>query len=52
VQFSPSLAVLFRTLGWPHLFELAKDAGKRLSSQQKAVISDYNNLKFARACAG
>lgn len=51
-QVGPSLAVLFRTLGWPHLFELAKDAGKRLSGQQKALVSDYNNLKFARVCAG
>ncbi len=46
-QVGPSLAVLFRTMGWPHLFELAKDAGQRLSSKQQALIWDFNALRRA-----
>lgn len=33
-QVGPSLAIRFRTMGWPHIFELAKDAGQRLSDKQ------------------
>lgn len=51
-QVGPSLAVLFRTLGWPYLFEIAVDSARRLSSQQQAIISDYNHLKSACAFAG
>ena len=47
-QVGPSLAVLFRTMGWPYLFELAKDAGQRLSDKQQSLITDYNSLQFAR----
>ena len=51
-QVGPSLAVLYRTLGWPHLFELARDAGRRLSDKQQSLISDYNSLRFARSAVG
>lgn len=47
-QVGPSLAILFRTMGWPYLFELAKDAGQRLSDKQISLVSDYNSLKFAQ----
>jgi len=47
-QVGPSLAILFRTLGWPYIFELAKDSGQRLSGKQQSLISDYNSLQFAR----
>lgn len=50
-QVGPSLAILYRTLGWPHLFELARDAGRRLSDKQQSLVSDYNSLRFARSVA-
>lgn len=46
-QVGPSLAVLCRTVGRKHLFDLVEDAGKRLSPKQQAVISDYNHMKAA-----
>lgn len=48
-QVGPSLAILFRTMGWPYLFELAKDAGQRLSDKQQSLITDYNSLRLAWA---
>lgn len=48
-QVGPSLAILFRTMGWPHIFELAIEAGRRLSDKQQSLISDYNSLQFALA---
>lgn len=48
-QVGPSLAVLFRTLGWLHIFELAKEAEQRLSDKQKCLISDYNSARLAGA---
>jgi len=46
-QAGPSLAILFCTMGWPYLFELAKDSGQRLSDKQQLLISDYNSMRFA-----
>lgn len=51
-QVGPSLAIILRTLGWPHLFELARDAGERLSLKQESLISDYNSLQAAISSAG
>ena len=48
-QVGPSLAILFRTMGWPHIFELAIEAGRRLSDKQQSLISDYNSLQSALA---
>lgn len=48
-QVGPSLAVLYRTLGWPHLWELARDAERRLSDKQRCLISDYNAARSAGA---
>lgn len=48
-QEGPSLAILFRTMGWPHIFELAIEAGRRLSDKQQSLISDYNSLQSALA---
>jgi len=47
-QVGPSLAILFRTMGWPYLFELAKDCGQRLSDKQQSLITDYNSLRLAK----
>ena len=47
-QVGPSLAVILNTLGWPHLFELARAAAGRLSAWQLSLISDYNALQAAR----
>ena len=47
-QVGPSLAVILNTLGWPHLFELARAAAGRLSARQLSLISDYNALQAAR----
>ena len=47
-QVGPSLAVILNTLGWPHLFELARAAAGRLSAWQLSLISDYNSLQTAR----
>ncbi len=47
-QVGPSLAIIIRTLGWPHLFEMARDAAGRLSEKQWSLISDYNALQTAR----
>ena len=47
-QVGPSLAVILNTLGWPHLFELARAAAGRLSARQLSLISDYNALHAAR----
>ncbi len=46
-QVGPSLAILFRTMGWPYIFELAKDSGRRLSDKQLSLITDYNSLHLA-----
>ncbi len=46
-QVGPSLAILFRTMGWPYIFELAKDSGRRLSDKQQSLITDYNSLRLA-----
>ncbi len=46
-QVGPSLAILLRTMGWPFLFELAQDAGRRLSDKQQSLIMDYNSLRLA-----
>ncbi len=48
-QVGPSLAILFQTMGWPHVFELAVDANSRLSDKQRFLITDYNALYPARA---
>ena len=47
-QVGPSLAVIVRTLGWPHLLELAYAARQRLSEKQECLIADYNALQTAR----
>lgn len=47
-QVGPSLAILFQTMGWPYLFELAKDSAKRLSDKQISLVTDYNSLQLAR----
>ena len=47
-QIGPSLAIITRTLGWPHLFEIAHTAVSRLSQKQSALIADYNALQNAR----
>lgn len=47
-QVGPSLAILFQTMGWPYIFELAKDSAKRLSDKQISLVTDYNSLQFAR----
>lgn len=47
-QVGPSLAILFQTMGWPYIFELAKDSASRLSDKQVSLVTDYNSLKFAR----
>ena len=48
-QVGPSLAILSRTLGWPHLWELARDAERRLSDKQRCLITDYNAARSAGA---
>lgn len=47
-QVGPSLAILFQTMGWRYLFELAKDSAERLSDKQISLVTDYNSLQFAR----
>ena len=47
-QVGPSLAILFQTMGWPYIFELAIDSAKRLSEKQISLITDYNSLQYAR----
>lgn len=47
-QVGPSLAILFQTMGWPYIFELAKDSAKRLSDKQISLVTDYNSLQLAR----
>jgi len=47
-QVGPSLAILFQTMGWPYIFELAKDSAKRLSDKQVSLVTDYNSLQIAR----
>ncbi len=48
-QVGPSLAILFQTMGWPHVFEMAIEAKRRLSDKQRFLITDYNALYPARA---
>ncbi len=48
-QVGPSLAILFQTMGFPKIFELAVDAGSRLSDKQRFLIADYNALYPLRA---
>ena len=43
----PSLAVLFETVGWSRIFELAVSSQKRLSDRQRALIKDFNSLSPA-----
>lgn len=50
-QVGPSLSIIIRTLGWPHLFEMAQDAARRLSDKQLYLISDYNSVKAAASVA-
>ncbi len=47
-QVGPSLAILFQTMGWPYIFELAMDSARRLSDKQISLVSDYNSLRLAR----
>ena len=47
-QVGPSLAILFQTMGWPYIFELAKDSASRLSDKQISLVTDYNSLQLAR----
>lgn len=47
-QVGPSLAILFQTMGWSYLFELAKDSVERLSAKQISLVTDYNSLQLAR----
>jgi DNA relaxase NicK len=47
-QVGPSLAILFQTMGWPYIFELAKDSARRLSDKQISLVTDYNSLQLAR----
>lgn len=47
-QVGPSLAILFQTMGWPYIFELAKDSARRLSDKQISLVTDYNSLRLAR----
>ena len=39
-QVGPSLAIIVRTLGWPHLMEIAHAARGRLSEKQECLISE------------
>lgn len=48
-QVGPSLAILLQTMGWPYLYDLAKDSGRRLSSKQEALITDFQSLCSAKA---
>lgn len=48
-QVGPSLAILFQTMGFPKIFELAVEAGSRLSDKQRFLIADYNALYLLRA---
>ena len=48
-QVGPSLAILFQTMGFPKIFELAVDAADRLSDKQRFLIADYNALYSLRA---
>ena len=48
-QVGPSLAILFQTMGFPKIFELAVDASSRLSDKQRFLIADYNALYPLRA---
>ena len=48
-QVGPSLAILFQTMGFPKIFELAVEAGSRLSDKQRFLIADYNALYPLRA---
>lgn len=43
-QVGPSLAVLFDTVGWPRIFELAISSKQRLSDRQRALIKDFNSF--------
>ena len=47
-QVGPSLAILFQTMGWPYIFEIAKDSAARLSDKQISLVTDYNSLQLAR----
>ncbi len=46
-QVGPSLAIILKTMGWGHLFQLAQDSYSRLSDKQKLLISDYNSSRLA-----
>ena len=48
-QVGPSLAILFQTMGFPKIFELAVEASSRLSDKQRFLIADYNALYPLRA---
>ena len=48
-QVGPSLAILFQTMGFPKIFELAVEASSRLSDKQRFLIADYNALYSLRA---
>ncbi len=48
-QVGPSLAILFQTMGFPKIFELAVEANSRLSDKQRFLIADYNALYPLRA---
>lgn len=50
-QVGPSLAMLFQTMGWPRIYEIAHDAQRRLSDKQVAIVEDYNRFSKARARA-
>ena len=43
-QVGPSLAVLFDTVGWSRIFELAISSKQRLSDRQRALIKDFNSF--------
>ena len=46
-QVGPSLAVLFKTLGFAQIMEIAYQSQKRLSDKQRSLIEDYNSYKIA-----
>ena len=47
-QVGPSLSILFQTMGWPKIFELAKEASERLSDKQRFLIADYELRQLVR----
>lgn len=48
-QVGPSLAILFQTLVWSHIIEIAYAGIERLSEKQQCLISGFNALRAKEA---